>query len=99
MSAKKKRATRVESRAAMRATETVVGYGYVGEWSDGTIGWWLPRHVSGYAGQTEPPNEDSIIHSGTADAGDPFYLCRITVERLARSDGRAVTRRIREAAK
>ena len=32
-----------------------VGYGYVGEWSDGTLGWCLPKHMID-GGRKRPEN-------------------------------------------
>jgi hypothetical protein len=31
-----------------RSKDKAVGYGYVGEWDDGTLGWCLPKHLAGW---------------------------------------------------
>lgn len=53
----------------------VVGYGYVGRWADGSIGWFLPTHIAG--SQTpESPSHAAEEHA----SGELFELCKITVE-------------------
>jgi hypothetical protein len=62
-----------------RDKNKVVGYGYVGEWCDGTLGWFLPRHMSGgNRKRPEPPQ----AHPNWSNVGEPSYLCKITIERV-----------------
>jgi len=57
-----------------------VGYGYVGEWSDGTLGWCLPNHISGTSREEE--TEPCASHPEWSNIGEPSYLCKITIERV-----------------
>lgn len=63
-----------------------VGYGYVGRWNDGRIGWFLPCFTS-------HPRRSPAESSMPADYPDPVFLCRVTVEVVRDSRGRAITRR------
>lgn len=56
----------------------VTGYGYVGFWDDGRLGWFLPRHLSGYVDQREPIQ----TWPEWSNEGEPVQLCRITLEPL-----------------
>jgi hypothetical protein len=71
-----------------------VGYGYVGRWDDGTLGWCTPAHVQGTPGYNEPVSE---LGKQNAAPDQRFYLCRITVEMVTDSRGRKITRRASEA--
>lgn len=51
-----------------------VGYGYVGRWSDGTIGWSLPSFITGSRERAQVPRVTDW------NTGEPLELCRITVE-------------------
>lgn len=54
-----------------------VGYGYVGRWHDGTLGWFLPTHLLGYNIRLpEPPDSQGFAK------GELFELCKITVEKV-----------------
>jgi hypothetical protein len=59
-----------------RGTSKTVGYGYVGEWADGTLGWCLPNHVGGKQHYPCAP------HPTWSNIGEPSYLCKITIERV-----------------
>lgn len=61
-----------------RTANKVVGYGYVGEWSDGTLGWCLPKHLSG----ERFPADKCAAHPTWSNIGEPSYLCKITIERV-----------------
>jgi hypothetical protein len=50
-----------------------IGYGYVGRWKTGEIGWFLPDHVIGATDYVEPPS----ITAEEAAKGEKFELCRI----------------------
>ena len=55
-----------------------VSFGWVGRWSDGTLGWFLPHHLA------YPPNGPEV------PAGETAVLCRITVELVRDSMGREI---------
>lgn len=52
-----------------------VGYGYVGIWKNGEIGWCLPRFLGDKrnAGWPEPTDRNK---------NEPFYKCKITIEAI-----------------
>ena len=63
------------------------GYGYVGKWRDGTLGWFMPKHLDGY-GNMKPNPEDWNI-------GETGYLCKITIKLMKDKLGRNITRKVR----
>lgn len=83
---------RKNRRDAMSSWTKTVGFGYVGRWKNGDVGWFMPRMVGGRH-DNEPPNDDASKFVG--DDGETFVLCRITVEQVFASNGRAITRRVR----
>lgn len=72
--------------------EKVVGYGYVGRWGDGTLGWFLPMHLSSY-GEKYPAipsgNKYEFCHGELAEK------CKITIEPLKNKNGKPIRRRIK----
>lgn len=76
--------------AKNRSERKTVGYGYVGRWRDGTLGWMLPAHLGGYARPAEPPSD---LFQQIALPKDRVVLCRITVEVIKDSLGREITRK------
>lgn len=64
-----------------------VGYGYVGRWGDGTVGWAMPRHLSGSTRFAEPPVQQDWTRGETA------VLCRVTVEVVRDKRGREIRRK------
>lgn len=69
-----------------RSPDRSVGYGYVGRWLDGDIGWWLPS-FGGHPRRS--PGESSM----PAECDEPVFLCRVTIEVVRDSRGRPITRR------
>lgn len=63
--------------------EKTVGYGWVGKWRNGDIGWRLPKHLS------YPPNMPDIDN---VLRGKTLYHCRITIEVLHARNGRPITK-------
>lgn len=59
-----------------------VGYGWVGRWRDGRLGWVLPDHLG--CGTNQPYDRDYLRPD------DKLVLCKITVEVVSRSDGRCI---------
>jgi len=55
----------------------LVAYGYVGRWSDGTLGWFLPRHLSQYDTLSKPSSPDKTFDSMVGELAE---LCKITIE-------------------
>lgn len=88
---------RKNKRDAMCTPTKTVGFGYVGKWrrndEDQGPGWFLPRFLVGSPYGNELPNPDASMY--VSKDGEAFVLCRITVEQVFASDGRAITRRVR----
>ena len=78
----------------MRTAEKTVGYGFVGEWNDGTLGWNLPQHVDDSPCAREPSDH---WQAAGLDWNDRAVLCKITVEAVRDKRGRLVTRRRRKS--
>lgn len=70
-----------------------VGYGYVGRWNDGSIGWFLPNHCSGGRRNCDGISQFAL-ENGIAK-GETFALCRITVEVVHDKRGREIRRVVR----
>lgn len=69
----------------------VKGYGYAGQWHDGKIGWFMPRHVSGKYDRVYPNDgvsKDSIEYL----KGERIFLCEIIVKPLKDKIGRPITK-------
>lgn len=64
-----------------------VGYGFVGKWRDGTLGWCLPKHLA--QGNNTPDIEPW-------NQNEKAVLCKITVEKVMRKDGREIAMFMRE---
>ena len=79
---------RVKRKTVSTPTK-VIGYGYVGRWCDGTLGWAMTDHVDGRYGGLGSPKDVPW----TRDSEQNAVLCRITVEQVFNRDGRAITRR------
>lgn len=68
------------------------GYGYAGVWCDGKLGWFAPKHVSGYSRRyAEPPNE-AARENVNPISGDRFFLCKVTLTPVKDKNGRPVTK-------
>ncbi len=67
--------------------DKTVGFGWVGRWYGGDIGWNLPNHLTGHREETAAP------HSRVVLLDDRFVKCRITIEVVKDSLGRPITRR------
>lgn len=59
----------------MSKKRKTVGYGYVGEWHNGKLGWFLPKHLS--EGQTSRPTE-----TFSTMRGESGVFCKITIEEV-----------------
>lgn len=72
-----------------------IGFGYVGQWIDGTLGWSMPEFVSGSGKGTKTDRKyaDKPRNEGRPWAADePHYLCKITVELIKDKRGRPIVR-------
>ena len=69
------------------------GFGYVGAWDDGCIGWFLPSHIGKWNSRQrpEPPNDHHCL------AGGRTFLCEITIRPVKDKLGRPITRFAPEA--
>jgi hypothetical protein len=57
----------------------MVAYGYVGEWKDGDLGWFLPRHLCDYDTIDHPSPTWPTFESAEGELG---VLCKITLEEI-----------------
>jgi hypothetical protein len=76
-------------RRAKSKTKTV-GFGYVGRWGDGTLGWCLPTFLNGYKNVREYPKAADF------NDGEPAYLCKITVQLVKGKSGKPIMRRMKK---
>lgn len=65
----------------------VTAYGYVGEWRDGTLGWFLPKHLSSRASLERPAQPMPTFSSMIGEHG---VLCKITIEEVPNKRKRKV---------
>lgn len=74
----------------MKTPRKTVGYGYVGVWRDGDLGWVLPWCVTGKSDARNPtyPSENHFVSDE-----DVFYKCRITVELVKGKNGKPIRRK------
>jgi hypothetical protein len=68
------------------------GYGFVGRWHSGKIGWCLPSHLPGYPRRygVERPSD---LFNRNAFEKDRAVLCEITVRVVKDKLGRQILRR------
>jgi hypothetical protein len=87
--------------AKVRKQRRRIGYGYVGAWQDGTLGWCLPLHLDTSSRDKPPrwlrksPNK-CAPHPDWSNIGEPSYLCEITIKLILDKRGRPIVRRIKE---
>ena len=84
------------SRSGMKKKNKnrVVAYGFVGEWADGTLGWFLPAHLV-HSHKSRRYANGPAKHPNWSNIGATSYLCKITLERVKAKNGRAITRKVR----
>jgi hypothetical protein len=75
-------------RESKSGKEKSVGYGYVGVWNTGDLGWVLPEHLTCNSFSREFPDKDFIYPE------DDLFLCKITVELVKDRKGRPIIRHI-----
>ncbi len=75
----------------MKNKDIMVSKAWVGEWSDGTIGWLMPQYID-ERDQAPDSRQRHLARNTTQPI--TLYRCRITVERLKDKRGRPITRRI-----
>lgn len=78
--------------AQKRGGTFVEGFGFVGRWCDGTLGWVLPSHLNGN-GRRCPDRIQGRYSSFSV--GERSYLCKITIRQVLDSRGRPIVRRIK----
>ena len=66
--------------------EPVRSTGFVGLWTDGTLGWVMPKHFSKYGGNK--PNMEQWNEGATV------YYCEITVKIITNKNGEYIKRYI-----
>ncbi len=79
-----------------RTSEKTIGHGYVGQWSDGSLGWFMPAHLSGNGRKyPDKPRMSEGPYGIFPPEGGQGFLCRITVERVRDKRGRPIVRRVK----
>jgi hypothetical protein len=75
-----------------------VGYGYVGMWSNGTLGWFMPTHLSTATAPRKwlrhAPDKPAK-HPEWSNIGEPSYMCKITIELVLDKNRRPIVRRVK----
>jgi hypothetical protein len=71
-----------------------IGYGYVGRWNDGTLGWCLPARVSPCMPSMRL-SERAEPHPDWSNIGEPSYLCKITIQLVKNKRGKPTMRKIK----
>jgi hypothetical protein len=71
--------------------KSVTGYGYVGQWRDGTLGWFGTSSITRYHSRKYPGGPSNGWEQ-SAVAGDRAFLCRITVTPVYDKQRRPITR-------
>lgn len=69
-----------------RPKTEVVGKGYVGRWKDGTLGWFMPKCLTGFKRDREKPAAHDY------NRGEKSYLCEISVKQVFDKRGRPIVR-------
>ena len=67
------------------------GFGWVGQWSDGGIGWNCPKFVT-YFSNSEPAL-GFVKHPYDKKGHSRYFLCRIIIEPVVDKKGRPITRK------
>lgn len=71
-----------------KSTTTTRGFGFVGRWNDGRLGWSMPHVLSGNPRRF--PDSPEAERSWARHA--PHYLCEITVRLIKDKRGRPIVR-------
>ncbi len=78
-----------------KSKEKTVGYAFIGRWNDGTLGWGMPDVLSGnprrFLDGTGRLFEENSMN------GDRAFLCKVTIEQVFKSNGAAITRRVKKS--
>ena len=74
----------------LKIPKGTTGYGYVGVWDDGEIGWFMPDFIDNQNGRRYPSEPNDQI--GLYDKEHRTFLCEITVTPVTDKCGRPVTR-------
>ena len=69
--------------------DPTTGFGYVGQWLGGSLGWCLPNHLGGHSRKTRIEPVTERYRLGLLPKR--FFLCRITVTPLLDKRGRPIT--------
>lgn len=74
----------------------VVGYGWCGQWNDGSLGFLMPRHIDNGKRNSQPLSmEQRASLSGKSDdvAASDFYKVKVTIEVVKNKRGKPIVRR------
>ena len=72
----------------IKVPKETIGFGYAGVWSDGSVGWFSPHHVS----DSKKPRYTDKPVSNPNTSGERFFLCKITMTPVLDKNGRPITR-------
>ena len=75
---------------AIKTPKSTKGKGWVGQWCDGTIGWFSPEFVHNKS------QADVATRADLYADGERFFLCEIFIQPLKNSKGRPITKFIRK---
>lgn len=76
----------------MKSKDRVTGYGYVGRWRDGIIGWSIPPCLAPI-NTRDRPREASAFFDRFSLTTDRAVLCKITIEVVHDKLGREIRRK------
>ena len=75
----------------------VVGYGWCGQWHDGSLGFLMSTHIANGKRNAEPlsaEQRESLSGVSRTYATSDFYKVRVTVEIVKNKRGKAIVRRV-----
>ena len=77
---------------ADQPNEREEGFGYVGRWIDGQLGWFLPKHMTPIVRSEAAARRGVRGHAinNQYTKGQRLVLCRITIEPVLDSKGREI---------
>lgn len=76
----------------VKVPKAVRGWGYVGAWANGNVGWYMPEFLPGWSrSASKAPISPRARENSFANA-KRFYLCEITVTPVLDKRGRPITR-------
>lgn len=84
-----------KSKSKIAIPRPVISRGWVGVWSDGQIGWFMPNHATPFQGR-EADSPNPLLRQFAQPVGR-IYLCRIDVKPILDKRGQPITRIVKKA--